>query len=347
MKISVKRLMPGIIVLLLIIGLVLVVMDWTRITEALAQASLQPIPFALAATAVSYFCISLSFAWVSKLLGLGMRSQDLVAVGFVSTVLNHIVSSGGTAGYSVRYALMNRHDVDFREVLTVSILHFYLTSLVMIGMLPVGLMYLLLHTSLSQQAAILLAALALIVMLAAAATTGLVLGGSMRTRLMRLAERAGRRLLRRELGPMLERFDATMTQGVQAFRRQPLMLVGIMLLIIVDWSASAAALWFSYRALGIGLGVGELIAGFVIGTMAGVASMIPGGLGVQEGSMAGVLALLGVPFDRAVLASMVFRLVYLILPYLISLGFYAHLLRRWDGARRMPAMEGQHAHPDG
>jgi uncharacterized membrane protein YbhN (UPF0104 family) len=213
-RLSIRRLMPGLIVLILILGLVFIIMDWGQIRSALLQASLRPVPYALGMTVVSYFCISLSFAVVSRILGVPMRMRDLTVVGFASTVLNHIVSSGGAAGYSVRYALMNRHGVTVREVLTVSLLHFYLTSLVMIAMLPVGLLFLVRHAAVGGGESGLLTALAALVILGEAIATGLIFWSPMRAGLMRAVGRVGRLLLRRDMGPMLERFDATMVQGV-------------------------------------------------------------------------------------------------------------------------------------
>jgi uncharacterized protein (TIRG00374 family) len=129
------------------------------------------------------------------------------------------------------------------------------------------------------------------------------------------------------VGESLERFDATLAVGVEAMRARPLSIVAIMVLIAVDWAFSAAALWFSFRALGVTLLPGELVSGFVIGTVAGVVSMIPGGLGVREGSTAGVFSLLGVALEPALLAAFLYRVVYFMVPYAVSLGFYWRLLR--------------------
>ena len=76
------------------------------------------------------------------------------------------------------------------------------------------------------------------------------------------------------------------------------------------------------------LKLGVLISGFSIGMTAGVLSMVPGGLGVQEGSMAGVYALLGVPVHQAILAAILFRVLYYFAPYLFSLSLYHRLLRK-------------------
>ena len=72
---------------------------------------------------------------------------------------------------------------------------------------------------------------------------------------------------------------------------------------------------------------GVVVTGFAVGVAAGVMSMVPGGLGVQEGSMAGAYHLLGVPLEQGVLVSFLFRLVYYMFPFGVSLLFYRNVLR--------------------
>jgi uncharacterized protein (TIRG00374 family) len=344
-KFDFRRWMPILIILVALIGLVFVVVDWSRIRAALMQANWQPIPYALVATLISYACISFSFAQVSRLLGVQMRRKNLAIIGFVSSVLNHLVLSGGAAGYSVRFMLMNRHGVTMREVVAISILHFYLTSLMMVAMLPVGFIYLGLNASLSQTAAMLLGMSALILLVASILATGLVFRNRMRKKAIHLLVKAARTVVRREIGEPLERFDATMTLGVQAMREDPRSMVIIASLIAIDWAFSATALWFCFRAFGVTLSPGQLVSGFVIGTVAGVASLFPGGLGIQEASMVGVFALFGIPFEKAVLASILYRVVYSIVPYLVSLGFYRLVLRREDGGKGPIAQEVDYENP--
>jgi len=337
--------MPILIVLVALVGLVFVVADWDQIWKAVAQASWRPIPYALAATLVSYTCISLSFSQVSRLLGVGMRMKVLAIVGFVSSVLNHLMLSGGAAGYSVRFMLMNRYGVAMRKVVAISILHFYLTSLLMIAMLPVGLIYLALNAALSQTTAIVLAVSASILLLVTIVATGLIFRSTMRKRVIRILVKATRTLLHRDVRDLLERFDATMDQGIQAMRENPSSMAIIASLIVIDWALSATALWFCYRAFGATLSIGQLVSGFVIGTVAGVASLFPGGLGIQEASMTGIFALLGIPFEKAVLASILYRVVYSIVPYFVSLGFYRLVLRQEDNGKDHTAQEAGYENP--
>jgi len=53
--------------------------------------------------------------------------------------------------------------------------------------------------------------------------------------------------------------------------------------------------------------IGILITGFNFGITLTVISFIPGDLGVQEASIAGILAIFGVPFTQGVLGAMLFR----------------------------------------
>ena len=62
--------------------------------------------------------------------------------------------------------------------------------------------------------------------------------------------------------------------------------------------------------------------------------------------MAGIFALLGTQFEQAVLASVLWRGVYYLLPYIVSLGFYWHLLRRLKRETALAGQEVDHAHID-
>jgi len=157
--------------------------------------------------------------------------------------------------------------------------------------------------------------------------TVLVFGRSVRQRVLRLASRLWNRVTHRHIEEPLSNFDSAMSRGVAAFRRHPDQLAVLALMVTADWSFSLVTLWFCFDALGEPLKLGVLITGFSIGITAGVLSMVPGGLGVQEGSMAGIYTLLGVPLEQAVLAAILFRVVYYFIPYLVSLVFYRRLLR--------------------
>ena len=58
-----------------------------------------------------------------------------------------------------------------------------------------------------------------------------------------------------------------------------------------------------------------------------IASLVPGGLGIMEGSMAAVFVTLGVQFEQAVVAILIYRAAYYGLPILASLLVAPRMLR--------------------
>jgi len=88
-----------------------------------------------------------------------------------------------------------------------------------------------------------------------------------------------------------------------------------------------AALAFCFKALAIPVHLGVLITGFNFGITLTVISLIPGDIGVQEASIAGILAIFGIPFSQGVIGAILFRVVYYFVPFIFSLGFYWNLLK--------------------
>lgn len=316
------------ILAVLLLGLVVIALDRDNIVAALRRADWRVIPPALLFTALSYLCVSYTYTMVAHIWGIRMPRRTLTEICFVTTSLNHVVRSGGVAGYSVRYLLMNRHGVPFNEVISSSFVHFYLTSLDMLAMLPIALAYLIYNTELPRNLTLLLAALALAAVLLAIGATVLVFSDRLRVGLIQIGSRLGRLVLRRDFSGILGDFNAHMNHGVQMLRQQAGRSGLVMLLTFIDYTASVIVLGLCFNAFGPALKPGALVATFMIGIMAGVVSALPGGIGVQEGSMTGISILFGATFEQAILAALLFRVIYYFVPYTISPLFYWRLLRR-------------------
>lgn len=316
------------IVAILLLGLVLIALDRENILAALRRADWRVIPPALLFTAISYLCVSYTYTMVARMWGILMPRRTLTEICFVTTSLNHVVRSGGLAGYSVRYMLMNRHGVPFNEVISSSLVHHYLTSLDMLAFLPIALAYVILNTAIPRTIALLLTAMTALFIVIAIAGTVLVFSDRMRIRVIRLGSRLGRLFLRRDFSGSLADFNTHMNAGVRMLRRQGGRSGLVMMLTFVDYSASLIVLSLCFKAFGPALSPGAVIASFMIGVMAGVLSALPGGVGVQEGTLTGVAMLFGATFEQAILAALLFRVIYYFVPYAISPLFYWRLLRQ-------------------
>ena len=309
-------------------GTVLVALDWENYVRVLSQAAWMPLLGALALTVVSYVCVSSAFALVARLLDIQMSYRALIGTGFVTIVMNHVLTTGGIAGYSIRYFLMRKHGVALKDVVAASILHFYITSLDMLIMLPVGFLYLYNHADLPSGIAAAVAVLTLVMTIIAVFASAIIFVKKWRGRFIGVVVHTVRFAIHRDLSKTLRRFDDTLTRGVTEMRHQPLTVIRIVVLSWIDWFASVWVVWLCFDALGEPMRFGVILSGYVIGVMTGVLSMLPGGLGVQEGSMAGIFTLLGSSFQQALLTSILFRAIFFLLPYAVSLPFFGRLLHQ-------------------
>ncbi len=323
-----NRLVAVIIIAIIIVGLALVISNWQDMRRVLLEADWRYLLPVVLFTFLSYSFYSYAYAYVAQQLGIRMGKRELSEICFISTIVNHVLTTGGVVGYSLRYLLMRMYRVSLKDVLTSSFLHYYLTSLDMLTFLPLSFIFLLSHAAVPRSVAIALGVMTILFGAVLFLTTGLVIFPSRRRPFIALLGRLGTRLLHRDYDAWLTQLDESLTRGTEVIRQKPLKLVWIMSLTLLDFSCSIIALGFVFEALGPPVEAGVLVSGYVIGIMAGLLSMVPGGLGIQEGSMAGIYALMGVRLQQAILAAILFRLLYDLLPYFLILPFANRLVRR-------------------
>jgi glycosyltransferase 2 family protein len=104
---------------------------------------------------------------------------------------------------------------------------------------------------------------------------------------------------------------------------------------LTAWTLEGAALWLVLEGLGANVTLPLAIAAFCIGTMAGVISFLPGGLGTAEAGMVAILVAEGVPDGMAAAATILARVATL--GYGAAIGAAASLF--WPGRRSSPAAQ--------
>lgn len=326
---------------LVLFGIVTIILDRAQIVHVLGKTNWALVIPALLFTALSYTLLSYTFALICRIFGVRLGGRDLFEIGFVSWALNHLLAAGGAAGYSLRMLLIQRRGLPVADVLAASLFHSVLNNLFLFTLLPVGLLLGIAAHPLATNTLILVVALALVagILTVCAAVAAFV--SPIRRAIFRWAGRVWHRVTGRDLSGGLAELDSTLGRGVRGLKARPAGLALPLILVVGDWGASMAALWFCFDALGQPVGIGVLIAGFAVGVTVGLLSMVPGGIGVQEGSMATTYALFGVPLGQAVLAAVLFRLVYYIVPFLVSLAFYQRLLHEVGGSPGQPDQRGK------
>ncbi|MCL5410850.1 MAG: flippase-like domain-containing protein [Patescibacteria group bacterium] len=95
--------------------------------------------------------------------------------------------------------------------------------------------------------------------------------------------------------------------GLGLFSQKKRTFVLAVLAGLVYWLGDIFCLFFVFLSFGYTIHFGGLLLGYSVSALAGMASFIPGGLGVTEGTMALILTGLGTPSTIALMSVLVFR----------------------------------------
>lgn len=96
-------------------------------------------------------------------------------------------------------------------------------------------------------------------------------------------------------------------EGLGLFNEKKRNFVLAVLAALVYWLGDILCFFFVFLSFGYFIHFGVLMFGYGIGSLAGMVSFIPGGLGVTEGSMGLILTGLGTPTAIALVSILVFR----------------------------------------
>ena len=129
--------------------------------------------------------------------------------------------------------------------------------------------------------------------------------------------------------PLLGRF-ARLGEAPGAARTllETRLLVGMTALSAVSWFCECLAAYVCVRGLRLDLSLGDTVVVFSLGSLAGALSFLPGGLGVAETSMTGLMRVLGdVPKAGAAAATVLIRLATLW--FAVALGLVGLAVEAW------------------
>ena len=130
--------------------------------------------------------------------------------------------------------------------------------------------------------------------------------------------------------PLLERFSR-LGEAPETARAllETRLLLRMTALSAVSWFFECLAAYVCVRGLRLDLSLVDTVVVFSLGSLAGALSFLPGGLGVAEGSMTGLIQVLGdVPKAAAVAATVLIRLATLW--FAVALGLVGLAVEEWQ-----------------
>lgn len=283
--------------------------------------------YALLASVGTYIFIGLSLWEVLRLLGYRIQMGAVISIAFVSTTINYVVSSMGVSGFALRAHLLQKRNVPFAQSVTTSVVISVLMYFILAVIIFMGTILLLLKSGGNKHEMIegVLGVLALL---------GICFGFAkaffdheFRYKWIRAIWHGLNHIIYFFSGPLIPKenfisFESQLEEGIRMIHSKKSKFTGAILYICADWVFTILVLYLGFLAVGIKMPVGSLVAGFALGMVTTLIPVLPSGLGAMELTMSGIYASMGVDWNEAFVACLIFRLAYYIVPAFLSIFIY-------------------------
>jgi uncharacterized protein (TIRG00374 family) len=285
------------------------------------------IPWAM----ISFTCSVLSYCCIAGVLhclvaasGLSLRLKDVFNISLISTVANYALHAGGLSGLAVKIYLMLRKNIPPPQTLSISVVHGFFTVAIAKFFIVVGIIVFYSHYTIetakkgSVQWTIGLLGAGLFITLVwmglfiVVKTVRHTTWKVVMTIYTLLSKKIGWLAKKRDqLEDAFASFDESITSIVKDTRHFAL----ASFYAIIDWIFMFECLRTSFLAVHSHVNFGVLVMGFCVSLFITSISIIPGGVGLMEGSMVSVFYYFGVEYEKSLIAVMLYRIFYYFIPF--------------------------------
>lgn len=261
----------------------------------------------------------------------GMSHWHMTRTALELNFVNHILPSGGAAGFSYLSWILNRHGVSVGRSTMAQIIRFALTFISFLLILMVAVVLLVIDHRIDRMIIAICIGLAI---LCVGATWFVIWVIKSKPRLehfsqwfTRLANRVVSFFTRgRKTGAVrasiLVRFFHELHDDYLAIRKDRRILIRPFIWSILANLADVALIWIAFWSLGYMINPALLFVAFGLASIASVISVTPGGAGVYEAIMITFLASSNVPADVAIAGTLIARVTLVLGTILFGYVFY-------------------------
>ncbi len=302
--------------------------DMKEIARVITRADPWLLLIPVALTVLSYLVMALSYQGIAEAAEAHVPFGEMLKITFVANTANYLVSTGGLSGFALRLYFFTQRAIPSGTAVIISLAQTFLTNVTLLAFVLFGVTYLLASGSLHGWA--LATTIVLLIFFSGAAVVAMLLlfHRRLRRRTLFVLANTAHWLLHRFMPARkparmhIWRFQRNLNRGIEFMLARKKHMALPALYIFVDWIVTLGILYGAFLALHYAIPFTFVVVGFAVGTILALVSFIPGGLGVMEGSMAAIFASLAVPLETAVVAVLIFRAAYYVLPLIVSLFFF-------------------------
>ncbi len=328
------------LIFLVFVGLVFLTLvtaaitDGPKLLSVVNDLKMGSLVFAMACMVVSYLGIALSFSGLFEMTTYRIKFATLFSITFVAATFNYVVSTAGVSSLAVRAFLFKQHKIPYTTTLPLSVAQSMITNIVLAVMCMGGLLYLNLHPEMvgPVERGVIAGLVGVLALLVIAVMMIFFHTGS-RNFLLDKGTRWGGALLNRMTrgrfpAERLKAIRANLEDSIRLLHKGWLQLFVTMFWITMDWTFTAMTLYFCFQAVGVNLSLGLVLVGFSVAFLTSTVNFVPAGLGITEMAVTGTyIHLLKVAPEKAVVATILFRIIYFLIPLAVSTALYLDTMR--------------------
>jgi len=331
---GIRRFLKLSIFFIVIIGLLIAFSNLNKLKEHLISIKFLYLAVSLLSALFVYSTEGLFLVESLKLFKEKLPLISALKYSLIINSLGYLVSFGGLTPFATQVYILDFHNIGAKKATLTRILQVMLFNMIFTTFLVIGFIYVLFTIS-KYQFDIPLLAIPFFVLLVVVSIFYLtIFWKKFRALSIKIftgvTNKIGKFFFSRfyiheeKISEFLDEFDV----GIHKLIKEPKYLFFIGIITAVDWVFWLSTIYFAFLSINYRIGLGELLIGFAIGQIIGVVSMVPGGIGTLEASMALAFKAFGVPFETALVAVLLYRITFYIIPFILSLPLYFSLKKK-------------------
>lgn len=318
----------------------LVYISWDQIVDAFreldhlnAWALLLMIPI----QGFSYYAIARFYRNFLAKQGTTLPMREMYKVSMELNFVNHVFPSGGVSGFSYLSLRLKQLGVPTAKSTLAQLLRFALTFVSFLVLLVVGLLTLSFSNSVG--GLVLVVSTSIIIATIGGTVAGMyIIGKSSRIKafvgwLPKVVNYLARYIKRNKAKSLIDinKVESTLEDlhgdYMVLSRDKPLVKNLLVWALLINIS-EVLTIYMVYIAFGQIINPGALIISYAVANFAGLVAVLPGGVGIYEGLMTATLTGAGVPKALALSATVIYRVLSMIIGLPLGYYFYHQALRR-------------------
>jgi uncharacterized protein (TIRG00374 family) len=279
-------------------------------------------------SALSYVCIAAVLHRLLRSMGHSLPFATSFRISLVSCTVNYAMAIGGLSGVAAKVYLLAKENIPPSKTLSISMVHGFLTNTVAVILIYLGFFFLYSEYKLSTREKEVGFIILLIAFLLSWITVQTIIHESFRKKLWQVCLWMVVFISRKLRHPQwvnqqrAQAFFENFNENLNIIMKNSAILLAPAMYALLDWVLMFYCLKCSFLAVRYPVDNMTLLVGFSVGIFMTLFSLTPASIGVMEGSMAASFYLMGLDYDRALLATLIYRFAYFFLPIMISLFYY-------------------------